>query len=95
MAAGALSSVVVAIVVITVTTLGASGSPSPGSLTPRGPVVAAKVGTSSRCCWIVQPGQTLYSIAARESLGPADLQRVNPDLTPDRLAPGQRVRLPA
>jgi hypothetical protein len=49
----------------------------------------------SHCCWIVRPGQTLYSIAARESVTPAAVERLNPRLVPARLVPGQRVRVPA
>lgn len=44
--------------------------------------------------WVVRSGQTLVSIAARESITPTSLQQANPSLIATRLTPGQRVRLP-
>jgi LysM repeat protein len=55
--------------------------------------VSVRVATHPRY-WIVQPGQTLVSIAARESISPTLVQHANPSLIATRLIPGQRVRLP-
>ncbi|MEA2372530.1 MAG: LysM domain [Solirubrobacteraceae bacterium] len=75
---------VAAVGMITAVTLG----------TPRPPVaVAAKIPVAPRY-WIVQPGQTLISIAARESVSPSAVRRANPALIGRSLQSGQRVRLP-
>jgi Tfp pilus assembly protein FimV len=83
---GVLTLVVAAILWIVTSTLG-----SPAKAAKSRPVAASAV---SRCCWVVKPGQTLYSIAAREGVGPAALRRANPKLVPERLIAGQRVRIP-
>jgi hypothetical protein len=84
-AVGGLVSVIGAVVAIFATTTGGS--------TPLAPVAARATGLHARY-WIVRPGQTLLSIASREQAGLADLLRLNPQLLPGSLRPGQRVRLP-
>jgi LysM repeat protein len=85
LACGSLAAVVVALLTIVSGTLGSAAKPVP---------VAAKATTSSRCCWTVRAGQTLYSIAAREGVFPTAVERANPRLAPTRLVAGQRVRIP-
>ncbi len=73
-----------AVATITAATLG----------TPRSPVpVAARIPIPPRY-WIARPGQTLISIAARESLRPSAVRLANPALVGRSLQSGQRVRLP-
>lgn len=43
--------------------------------------------------YFVQPGDSLSTIAEKEGVDPDDLALLNPDLDPQTLAPGQRVRL--
>ncbi len=47
-----------------------------------------------RCCWVVQTGQTLLSIASKEGVRLIDVERANPKLIAVSLSPGQRVRIP-
>jgi LysM repeat protein len=85
LALGGLLAMVAAVGLITAVTLG----------TPRPPVaVAAKIPVAPRY-WIVRPGQTLISIAARESISPSAVRRANPALIGRSLRSGQRVRLPS
>src|ERR1700686_5498404 len=64
------------------------------------PAAPAKPAAAGETVWhIVRPGETLEQIAARY-LGSVqrwkDLQRINPGIAdPNRIEPGQRVRLPA
>jgi LysM repeat protein len=44
--------------------------------------------------WIVLPGETLETIAASAGVSFGALQRLNPDLVPGPVVPGQHVRLP-
>jgi LysM repeat protein len=76
---------IVAVVIIVATSLGGS-PPAPAS-------IADRVAAHPRY-WIVRPGQTLSSIAAREGLALGDVERLNPRLLANSLASGQRVRLP-
>lgn len=86
---GCLVSVVLAAVLIVTSTLDSHArTASAGNTDAAGQ-------TRSRCCWIVKPGQTLDSIAAKESVLPSAMTRVNPGVVPGRLIPGQRLRLPA
>lgn len=80
---GSLAAFILAVVLIVATT---EGSPAP-SAAPRSRPVAARY-------WTVRPGQTLSSIAARESVDLAALVQLNPRLIPSSLASGARVRLP-
>lgn len=43
---------------------------------------------------VVRRGDTLGGIAAANGIGLGDMISVNPDLNPDRIRPGQKVRLP-
>ncbi len=84
---GGLIALAAAVASIVVATTG--GRPAP-SLDP----LAARVGAHHPRYWIVRPGQTLSSIAARESTTAVGLERLNPDLIPGALVSGQRVLLP-
>ena len=53
---------------------------------------ADRVGVHPRY-WIVRPGQSFASIAARERTTAAELERLNPRLIPGSLPPGARVLL--
>lgn len=43
--------------------------------------------------YFVQPGDSLSTIADKEGVDPEVIEQLNPDLDPQTLAPGQRVRL--
>jgi LysM repeat protein len=43
--------------------------------------------------WVVQPGQSFGSIAAKTGINLATLEQLNPKLKPNTLQPGNRVRL--
>jgi hypothetical protein len=83
---GALAALVAAVVYL-VATAGGSSSPPLTS-------VNARVAAHKPRNWIVRPGQTLSSIAAREHVSLTALERLNPQLIPASLASGQRVKLP-
>jgi len=76
---------VAAVGLITATTLGGGKPAAP---------VAAKIPVAPRY-WIARHGQSLISIAARESISPRAVERANPALVGRSLATGQRVRLPS
>jgi hypothetical protein len=82
---GGLVGLVAAVGIIFATT----HAPPPRSV----PVSARIVGQRPRV-WIVRPGQTLSTIARRESVDVGALVRLNPDLVPTALDAGQRVTLP-
>jgi LysM domain-containing protein len=86
---GCLVSVVLAAVLIVTSTL------DPHAKAANAGITAAGGQARSRCCWIVEPGQTLDSIAAKESVLPSAMTRANPGVVPGRLVPGQRLRIPA
>jgi hypothetical protein len=81
---GGLLAVAAAVAIIVTTTTGGA---------PPAAAVAARVPAPHARYWIVRPGQTLLSIASREQVDLADLLRLNPQLIPGALRPGQRVRL--
>jgi LysM repeat protein len=84
-AVGSLLGVAAAVAIIVSTTTGGAA--------PKVAVAAGAPRLHARY-WVVRPGQTLLSIASREQAGLADLLRLNPQLIPGSLRPGQRVRLP-
>jgi LysM repeat protein len=86
MAFGALGALIAAVAYLVVTS---GGSPTPSLAS----AVARTAGHKARN-WIVRPGQTLSSIAAREHVSLTELERLNPRLIPASLASGQRVKLP-
>ena len=79
-----MAAFILAVVLIVATTQGS----------PARSVAAARSGPVAARYWTVRPGQTLSSIAARESVDLAALVQLNPRLIPSSLASGQRVRLP-
>jgi hypothetical protein len=85
-ALGGLTAMVAAVVTIFATTVGSS-APKPA------PVAARPVAAKPRY-WVVRSGQTLSSIAAREGVTLVEVERLNPQLVPNNLISGQRVRLP-
>lgn len=85
LAAGGLAAMAAAVGIITATTLDTPRPPAP---------VAAQMIVGRPRYWIAGPGQSLISIAARESASPSAVERANPSLVGHTLTPGQRVRLP-
>lgn len=43
--------------------------------------------------YVVKPGDTPSAIAERQGVTLEDIERLNPDIDPQTLSPGQRVRL--
>jgi hypothetical protein len=91
---GLLASLVIAIVVTVTSTLGSHATAARANAPTSDLTMVGRGIARSRCCWIVKPGQTLYSIAARESVLPSAIERANPRVAPARLHAGQRVRIP-
>jgi LysM repeat protein len=58
--------------------------------TPEG---QGKSGRKGRRRYTVKPGDTPSSIAEKTGVPLADILRLNPDLDPQALSPGQRIKL--
>lgn len=86
----ALVAAVVVLLVVVTTSLPKSGdeADSGGAKQEK----AASPGSGDKY-YFVQPGDSLSIIAEKEGVDPQDLELLNPDLDPQALAPGQRVRL--
>jgi len=51
-------------------------------------------GKRKRKVYVVKPGDTPSGIAEKTGVSLEQLEKANPDLDPQLLAPGQRIRLP-
>ena len=75
-----------------------SSAPAPPAA-PRSGTAAKSAGQSKsgkrrrRQSYVVKPGDTPSSIAERTGVPLADIERLNPDLDPQLLSPGTRIRL--
>jgi LysM repeat protein len=91
----ALVAVVVALFMI----LGGSeeGGEQPANTTqPAATATATKTPAAKRKrkVYVVKPGDTPSGIAEKTGVSLEQLEKANPDLDPQLLAPGQRIRLP-
>jgi LysM repeat protein len=80
------------------TQLGSGSSSSAGqqrTASPRGAAArtARRKARHRRRIYVVRAGDTPSGIAAKTGVSLAVLQRLNPKLDPQTLAPGQRIRL--
>lgn len=75
---------------LTVTASPAPTTPAPVTLTPAPPTP----GVSCRATYLVQPGDTLYSIAGRYGTTYTEVARVNQISNPWLIYPGQQLCLP-
>ena len=94
----ALAAVVVAMYLVITAGLDKGGDEQPAS-TAR-PTATAKPGKSGkkakrkRRVYVVKPGDTPSGIAEKTGVSLEKLEQANPDLDPQLLAPGQRIKLP-
>lgn len=86
----ALVAAAVVVFVVVTTSLPESGDDAADGGAQQGR--AATQGSGDKY-YFVQPGDSLSTIAEKEGVDPDDLELLNPDLDPQTLAPGQRVRL--
>jgi LysM repeat protein len=93
----ALVAVVVAMYMVISAGLDKNGDGQPAS-TARPTATAkpgkAKKGKRKRRVYVVKPGDTPSGIAEKTGISLEKLEQANPDLDPQLLAPGQRIKLP-
>jgi LysM repeat protein len=93
----ALVAVVVAMYMVISSGLGTSGDEQPAS-TARPTATAKPTKTKKtkrkRRVYVVKPGDTPSGIAEKTGISLEKLEQANPDLDPQLLAPGQRIKLP-
>src|SRR5262252_4151 len=77
------------------TTAAAASVSTPGSLTSAVQPAATAVAASKPRRYVVQPGDSLESIAARTGLSPSTLASVNQLDDPDLLQPGHELEIPS
>jgi LysM repeat protein len=97
----ALVAFVVALFVIVTSTSGGGegGAGTPASDTSQPAATATPAGDDAerprkRRVYVVKPGDTPSGIAEKTGVTLEQLEEANPDLDPQLLAPGQRIRLP-
>ena len=76
---------------------GGGGDEEPATNTqPRATATATpkKAGKRKRKVYVVKPGDTPSGIAEKTGVSLEQLEEANPDLDPQLLAPGQRIRIP-
>src|SRR5215210_6129932 len=73
-----------------------SGSPASSSSSPEATATpaASENRRRRRRVYVVKPGDTPSGIAEKTGVSLEQLEEANPDLDPQLLAPGQRIRLP-
>jgi LysM repeat protein len=91
--------VVALFLVVSSTGGGGDGSGSPASNTSQPeatatPAAADGTPRRKRRVYVVKPGDTPSGIAEKTGVSLEQLEEANPDLDPQLLAPGQRIRLP-
>jgi len=72
---------------------GDSGSPARTTATPTATKEASKSTSKKRKSYTVKAGDTPSGIAENAGISLETLYELNPDLDPQTLAPGQRIRL--
>jgi LysM repeat protein len=77
------------------TSVAASSVRTPGSVTSAAQPAATAVASVKPRRYVVQPGDTLETIAARTGLSPATLASVNQLDDPDLLQPGHELEIPS
>jgi LysM repeat protein len=90
--------VVALFMVVSATGGGEDGSGNPASNTSQPEATATPTASAKperrRRVYIVKPGDTPSGIAEKTGVSLEQLEEANPDLDPQLLAPGQRIRLP-
>ncbi len=72
---------------------GHSGSPARTTATPTATKEASKSKSKKRKSYTVKAGDTPSGIAENADISLETLYELNPDLDPQTLSPGQRIRL--
>jgi LysM repeat protein len=70
----------------------AKGGNNPAATSPAKATATPKASKKPRT-YVVKPGDTPSSIAVKTGVTLADIERLNPDLDPQLLAPGDRIKL--
>jgi LysM repeat protein len=88
----ALVAAFILVVVVIATSVGGSGSGDGGGAHKS---TVSKVGRQAirKGVWVVHSGDTLGKISIKTGIDVATLQTLNPDLDPQTLLEGQRIRL--
>jgi LysM repeat protein len=84
--------VAVAVLVVIATSLGGDGS-NGGGRDGRGDGGGQKKERTGEKVYVVEPGDTLTTISDKTGVGVDKLSRLNPDLDPQALISGERVKL--
>ncbi|MSO40340.1 MAG: LysM domain-containing protein [Solirubrobacterales bacterium] len=79
------------LVAVVVTGTGGSGSGEGSGETRTSPDARRSL---NKGVYVVKPGDTLSGISAKLGIEPDDLLKINPDVDPQILSAGQRIRLP-
>jgi LysM repeat protein len=92
----ALVAFAVALLMIVSSGGGGSGGEEPaGNSTPAATAKpSGKKAKRRRKVYVVKPGDTPSGIAEKTGVSLEQLEKANPDLDPQLLAPGQRIKLP-
>jgi LysM repeat protein len=92
-----LALVAVAFALFSILGGGGGGDEEPATnTTPRATATATpkKAAKRKRKVYVVKPGDTPSGIAEKTGVSLEQLEEANPDLDPQLLAPGQRIRIP-
>ena len=93
----ALAAVVVAMYLVISAGLDTGGDEQPASTarpTATAKPTKSKKAKRKRRVYVVKPGDTPSGIAEKTGVSLEQLEQANPDLDPQLLAPGQRIKLP-
>ena len=94
LAVAALAVTALVLIVIVSSGLGGGSSSPNGNTTTSTQTTVTKLnGTKLGQFWTVRSGQTLDTIAHKVGLTVARLQTLNPNIDPQALAPGTRIRI--
>src|SRR4051794_24586491 len=96
-----LALLAVAVAFYMVVSSGLGGQADGGSTSTARPTATAKPASKSsksrkrrRRAYVVKPGDTPSQIAEKTGVTLEQLEQANPDLDPQLLAPGERIKLP-
>ena len=91
----ALVAFILALVMILQGSKGDQGGDTPSSSSqPAATATASPKPKHRRKVYVVKPGDTPSGIAEKTGVSLEQLEKANPDLDPQLLAPGQRIKIP-
>ena len=85
--------VFVVVLIVVVSNTGGGSSHSSKSAPAATRQAAARRARPTRSKYVVKPGDSLLAIAQKTGVPTDALQRLNPDIDPQVLVPGQRLKL--